>query len=68
MTSLGAASKAARATALTQARAALKGAGASETSGGSAGSTKTASAKTGRSSHAGLRVRKVRLRKIRIRV
>jgi hypothetical protein len=68
MTSLGRGEKAARQRALTTARAALKGLGANEFSSGSARRVTTAKTTAVRhSKHAGIRVRNIRLRKIRIR-
>jgi hypothetical protein len=68
VTALGKGEKAARAAALTAARAGLKGLGANETAGGSARQVRTASTKAVRKAGSGgIYVRKLRLRKIRLR-
>lgn len=68
MTALGKGEKAAQQVALTRARAALKGLGANEIASGAARKRATASTKTIHHAHgAGIRFRRIRLRKIRIR-
>lgn len=69
MARLAAAQKAGRARALTNARSALKAAGGSEMTGGGGRGRPTASTRAVHASRtAGIRVRRIRLKKIRIRV